>query len=165
MLGIRSRDDAQRYAELFDPVTRLPRPPLLLDRLGMALARAQRDRRLVGVLHVSVEVSADYERRQGAGLDLLLLVAGRLKSLVRPDDTVGRLGDHQFVVVCNGLSSDAELDAIAARIHTIVALPIYFDDQRTPVTATVRHRFARPGDDPGEVIWRSEPRLELAVSR
>jgi diguanylate cyclase (GGDEF)-like protein len=164
-LGIRSRDDAQRYAELFDPVTRLPRPALLWDRVGMALARAERERRLVGVLHVSVDVCSDYERRRGGGLDMLLLLAGRLRSLVRPDDTVGRIGAHDFVIVCNGLSTDDELGAIDARIHAVVGLPIYFDDQRTPVTATVRTTLAAPGDDPGEILSRWDSSREVAVSR
>jgi GGDEF domain-containing protein len=54
----RATDEEQRYFDMFDPATRLPRPALLRDRLGMALSRAERERRLVGVMFVHVDVPA-----------------------------------------------------------------------------------------------------------
>jgi PleD family two-component response regulator len=165
VFGGRSRDDAQRYADLFDPVTRLPRPELVWDRLGMALARAERERRRVGVINVRVAVSPDVDRPRSGRLDLLLLVAGRLRSLVRPDDTVGRLAGDAFVVVCNGLTTEAELDAIAERIRAIVALPIYFDERSAPVSAVVHTQLAAPGADLADLLSAGDTVREVAVTR
>lgn len=148
----RATDEEQRYFDMFDPATRLPRPALLRDRLGMALSRAERERRLVGVMFVHVDVPAEYEPGQGGSLDVLPLIAGRLRSVVRPDDTVSRVAEHDFAVVCNSLSAQVDLDVIAERVSTVIALRVYFDDERTPMSTTIRTHLATPRDSIADLL-------------
>ena len=148
----RATDEEQRYLDMFDPVTRLPRPALVRDRLGMALARAERERRMVGVMFVHVDVPEEYDPREGGGLDVLPLIAGRLRSVVRPDDTVGRVGEHDFAIVCNSLSAQLDLDVIAERVSTVIALRVYFDDERTPMGTTIRTHLATPRDSIADLL-------------
>ena len=93
---------------LLDPVTRLPDPALLLDRVEMALARARRDRGRVAVF-----VLYDVAGTEGPGIRE---VGDRLQSVVRPDDTVSRVAGRTFVVVCNHTDTDAAADTIGARL-------------------------------------------------
>ncbi|HZP28159.1 MAG TPA: hypothetical protein VFC99_04355 [Acidimicrobiia bacterium] len=96
--------------ELYDPLTGLPGPVLLIDRLEVALASA---RRRGGRVAVFVLFDACLT---GAGEPPVWIVANRLRSLVRPDDTVARATNRTFAVVCNAVTSTADAESIADRL-------------------------------------------------
>ena len=93
-----------------DPVTGLPNRAAVNDRLATALARLRRGTGVVSVIFCDLDrfktVNDVYGHQVG---DLPLAeVARRLQSAVRPEDTVGRIGGDEFVVVCEGLSDPRE---------------------------------------------------------
>ena len=141
-----NRDEEAQYRALFHAGTWLVKPALLRDRLEMALARAQRLHRLVAVIRVDVEVPAEYTSGRGKLLNLLPLVAGRLRSAVRPDDTVGAVGDYRFVVVCNDLGDVEDLDRIIERLEGVITARVFPDEEQPTLSATVTGRIARPRD-------------------
>ena len=55
-----------------------------------------------------------------AGDELLRAVAGRLRNVVRPQDTVARLGGDEFCVLLAGVSGTDEAVGIARRLRTSV---------------------------------------------
>lgn len=148
MRFLRDRDEPTEsgYEDLFDPATRLPRAPLLRDRLEMALARASRTRRKVGVLFVDVSVPEDLQTGSGSPFVALPLIAGRLRSVVRPDDTVARVGDHEFVVVCNDVVDEADLAAVAERLLDVIGVRIFLDEARSVMTARIVSRLGGSRD-------------------
>src|SRR3990170_845517 len=93
-------DDCKQYEGLFDAVTGLPRWALLLDRTEVALARAQRANRKVAVF-----VLADVQTFSGAVTDVQRFVAA-LRGKVRSDDTIARVADQTFVIICNNIGRD-----------------------------------------------------------
>ena len=99
---------------LVDPLTGLPGPALLLDRVEVALARARRTVRRVAVF-VLYDVcgigSSDPPVRE---------LAERLRAAVRPDDTVARVANRTFVVVCNEIELEREAVRIAFRLLDLV---------------------------------------------
>jgi diguanylate cyclase (GGDEF)-like protein len=156
-MGILRERDKQKdlsYEELFDPATRLPRPPLVRDRLEVALARAARTRRNVGVLFVDVQVPGDLPSGLGSTFDVLPLIAGRLRSAVRPDDTVGRFGDYEFVVICNEVTDEADLAALADRLRSVIGVRVFLDESRSVMSADVEVRFARSRDRATDLLQR-----------
>lgn len=140
------------YEALFDPATRLVGAALLRDRLEVALARATRQHRLVGVLFVHVDVPDDVAQTAGDDFDLLPLMAGRLRSAVRPDDTVGRVGDHDFVVVCNDLVEVGDVDVISERLRSVIGVRVFLDESKSVLSAEVRAVTARPRDTAQELL-------------
>lgn len=134
----------REYRELFDPATRLARRPLLRDRLEVALARASRTRRAVGVLFVDVDVPEDLASMRGSSFDVLPLIAGRLRSAVRPDDTVGRVGEYEFVVVVNEVADEVDLAAVAERLRSVIGVRIFLDESRSVLSAHIEPRLGRP---------------------
>ena len=70
-----------------------------------------------GVLFVTFWCPRTCPRGPGSSFDVLPLIAGRLRSAVRPDDTVGRVGEYEFVVVCNDVIDEADLAAVAERLR------------------------------------------------
>jgi diguanylate cyclase (GGDEF)-like protein len=58
------------------------------------------------------------------GDDLVIEVARRLVSLLRPEDTAARLGGDEFIVLCEHLKNEDEAVKVAERILTAVSEPI-----------------------------------------
>ncbi len=100
----------EQYRNLFDPLTGLPTWALLLDRTGVALRRAARAQRYVAVLVIHKVVWPTGHNEDLKGL------AAHFLACVRPDDTVARVGDRTFVVVCSNIRDTGEVARIAQRL-------------------------------------------------
>ncbi len=91
----------------------------MLDRAECMLARAGRQSGLlVGALFIDIDWFKDINERlgDGAGDQILKIVAERLEAVVRAGDTVGRLGGDEFVLLVESAARGARLDnARAAR--------------------------------------------------
>ena len=142
------------YRELFDPATRLARPALLRDRLEVALARAARHQHLVGLLFVTVEVPSDLRASRTNPFDVLPLIAGRLRSAIRPDDTVARTGQYDFVIVVNDLVEVDDLDLVLERLHGVIGVRVFLDESRSVLSAHIDACIGRPGDRAPELLLR-----------
>src|SRR5215210_2806085 len=106
---MRSELELARLA-FYDPLTRLPNHKLLVDRLGLALAAAERSGRLAALLFLDLDRFKLVNESLGhdVGDGLLRDVARRLTELVRPSDTVARLGGDEFMILCPDLGAERE---------------------------------------------------------
>jgi diguanylate cyclase (GGDEF)-like protein len=119
------------HDDLYDALTGLPNRALMLDRAQCMLARAGRQSGLlVGALFIDIDWFKDVNEKLGvaAGDQLLRTVADRLENVVRAGDTVGRLGDDEFVVLVESAARGARLDALARRIIEALHKPFELED-------------------------------------
>lgn len=79
---------------MHDPLTGLPNPALLRDRLELSLARARRGHRPTGVMFIDLDNFKQINDTYGhaTGDAVLIQVSWRLQEVVRTVDTVARLG-------------------------------------------------------------------------
>lgn len=119
-----SQQQLERMA-YYDPLTGLPNRALLADRLRLALAKAQREQRVLAVCYLDLDGFKPINDRWGhaAGDELLIEVAQRFQQSVRGDDTVARLGGDEFVMLLGNLSSIEEGEQVLERILKVVATP------------------------------------------
>ena len=112
------------YQALHDPLTGLANRALVIDRADQMLARARRDERAVAVVFIDLDDFKDVNDTagRGAGDEVLIGVAGRIKTLTSETDTVGRVGGDEFVVVTECANDDAG-PALAARILAALHTP------------------------------------------
>jgi diguanylate cyclase (GGDEF)-like protein len=122
----------------FDLLTNLPNRSQFVDRLTGALARAQRNERIVGVLLLDIDrfkaLNVEHGHRNA---DLVLKTMGeRLKQCTRASDSLARIGGDEFSVILEGLT-DRQGAAIAAdRALNALRQPMTLDGADLIVTAT-----------------------------
>lgn len=101
-----------------DVLTGLPNRERLLDRLGSAIARLDRNPGLACVLYFDVDDFKQINDAHGhaAGDDVLVELGHRLLAVLRPTDTVSRFGGDEFVAVCEDLRSVDDTERLVGRI-------------------------------------------------
>jgi diguanylate cyclase (GGDEF)-like protein len=130
-----------RLAEqaLQDSLTGLPNRILLLDRLGVALARARRRPTSVAVLFLDLDRFKTINDSLGheAGDELLIEISSRLKATLRPSDTVARFGGDEFLILCEDLNGEIEAVRVAERALQAILNPVLVAGHRISVGASV----------------------------
>ena len=129
----REREEAVRqlaHRVHHDALTGLPNRGLIDDRLQEALARAEADGTTLAVILLDLDQFKYVNDSLGhhTGDDLLRQVAPRLRAAARPQDTVGRFGGDEFVVLCEGLAGPWEALAVARRLAAAWAEPFRLGD-------------------------------------
>jgi diguanylate cyclase (GGDEF)-like protein len=124
---------------LHDPLTALPNRALFLDRLTVALDRVRRTNAPLAVLFLDVDHFKRINDTMGhtAGDRLLNELAERLRSMLRPMDTVARFGGDEFTLLFEDLHSDREVMLITERIIEAASLPIQLGGAPTSITVSV----------------------------
>ena len=109
-------EDALRHRALHDPLTKLPNRTLMEDRLRLALARSRRSGSRTGLLYLDIDRFKAINDTFGhlVGDRLLIAVAHRLSSTLRPGDTLARVAGDEFLVVCEDISDLEHAEQIAA---------------------------------------------------
>ena len=108
-----------------DTLTGLPNRRLLEDRMAVSIARAKRYKEMLGVLCLDLDGFKAVNDNYGhdAGDELLQLVAGRLQSVLRAEDTVARLGGDEFVVAFAHIADVEYAKLVADKIIQQVSMP------------------------------------------
>jgi diguanylate cyclase (GGDEF)-like protein/PAS domain S-box-containing protein len=108
-----------QHDALHDSLTGLPNRTLFMDRVHQTLARLTRDPRpACAVLFMDVDrfKLVNDSLSHAVGDKLLVALAARLATAVRPGDTVARLGGDEFAVLLQGIADPAEAMLVADRI-------------------------------------------------
>jgi len=114
----KAAEEEIKHLAFYDPLTRLPNRRLLLDRLGQALALADRSGIGGALLFIDLDNFKTLNDTLGheTGDQLLVEVANRLQDCLREGDTAARLGGDEFIIMLEGLSGTPNEAAIQARI-------------------------------------------------
>ena len=131
--------DVLRHRALHDPLTKLPNRTLMDDRLALALAKSRRTGTHTGLLYLDIDRFKSINDTYGhlVGDRLLIAVAHRLSSTLRPGDTLARVAGDEFLVVCEDISDLAHAEQIAARIHAVLEAPFAIEPNAITIGASV----------------------------
>ncbi len=128
-----------QYLAYHDALTDLPNRALVMNRLDQALAQAQRHRELLAVLFFDLDRFKTINDTLGhhAG-DMLLQQAGvRLKDILRKEDTVGRVGGDEFLILLPGMSTPDDVAHVCSKIIESLSIPFEVAGHTLHVTASV----------------------------
>lgn len=165
-IGERKQVEAKlQHDAMHDVLTGLPNRALFLDRVSMALTRRTRRRDMsCGVLFIGVDRFKEINDSLGhaAGDVLLVAVAERLSSALRPQDTAARLGGDEFGVLVEGILSVSDMDNVANRILQEMKRPFEIYGHVVDAGASIGVAIAGPEHLTPEVLLRD---ADLAMYR
>ncbi len=132
----RERVEAQlAYQATHDSLTGLPNRHQLIEELDQVLMESTE---LLSVLFVDLDGFKEVNDRHGhgAGDELLIRVAERLRDVLRPTDFLARLGGDEFVIVLRGLGL-MEAERLAGRVVASLELPFIVTGVEVGISASI----------------------------
>lgn len=106
------------HRALHDPLTGLANRTLFFDRCEQAVARLERDTRLLGVLFLDLNDFKEVNDQYGhdTGDRLLIEAAARIQAAIRAVDTAARFGGDEFLVLCENIAAAEDMERLQTRI-------------------------------------------------
>ena len=148
-------EDELREQTLHDRLTGLPNRVLFLDRLGLALGKAEREHLPVAVMLLDIDHFVDVNDAFGheAGDAVLATLARRLLRSLRPGDTGARFGGDEYAVVCEAPAGESSARLIAERIRGELSRPVPVVGRRVTPEVSIGIVVARDsGQSPAELM-------------
>ena len=132
-----AQDRIQRLAH-FDPLTNLPNRALLAERAHRHIAEEQTRGGTLAMLFLDLDHFKNVNDSLGhrTGDILLVAVAQRLQALLRPQDTVSRLGGDEFLLLLPATTPAVAAD-MATRLLAAVAQPFQVESYELTTTLSV----------------------------
>ena len=149
-----------------DALTDLANRVLLNERLEQALNHFQNGQ-MVAVHHLDLDQFKAVNDTFGhpVGDKLLMIVADRLRGLVRETDTIARMGGDEFVIVQAPLSDPAEATTLAQQIIGWISEPYEIEDQKATVGTSIGIAVSPgDGDTPDKMLRHADLALYRAKS-
>ena len=128
-----------RYQANYDSLTGLPNRNLFLDRINVALKRAQRDNTQLALLMIDLDRFKWVNDTLGhkVGDVLLQETAKRLKSSVRDSDTVARLGGDEFIIIASELQHPLDTEMMAEKIFSAFKVPLHLGGHELLISGSI----------------------------
>jgi diguanylate cyclase (GGDEF)-like protein len=157
------------HLALHDGLTGLANRTLLVDRIGHAMARAVRRRQDpnvgVSMLFIDIDAFAAVNDRLGnrVGDEILRILAQRLRSAVREEDTVARIGGDEFVVLCDEINR-SDLARFCVRVTQVFSQPVICrvggEWRSVTIGCTAGVAVVRQGEDADRFLQRVDKMLK-----
>jgi diguanylate cyclase (GGDEF)-like protein/PAS domain S-box-containing protein len=154
-----------RHQAFHDSLTGLANRALFTNRVEHALAGSKRDGSTIAVLHCDMD---GFERlNDGLGFRsgdaALELVADRLRSCVRGQDTVARFDGHEFGLLLDRLGTPADATLAMERIMAVLRQPLLLPGVSVELQPFIGIAVAIAGDGtPEELLRNSALAVRLA---
>ncbi|MGZ8338797.1 MAG: bifunctional diguanylate cyclase/phosphodiesterase [Telluria sp.] len=149
-----------RHIAHHDDLTGLPNRSLIRDRLDQAIHHARRRGRCVAVAFIDLDGFKLVNDGLGhnAGDELLKVVARRMAACVRCDDTLGRFGGDEFVIILDDQPDDAMAVApVLEKIRAAVNEPVLLEGQEVQVSCSMGVvMYPRDGEDPNTLMMNAD---------
>lgn len=162
----RYQEDLERQAN-YDALTGLANRNLLNERTQQSLIQARRYNNLLTVVFIDIDnfKLINDSLGHGAGDELLVTVAERLRVCVRDGDTVARLGGDEFVLLLVNRNFDENNLAVMKRIQQEMSKPVLIRGQAVIVTCSMGlARFPDDGEDAETLLANADVAMYRAKS-
>jgi len=137
---LEQREAQLEHQAFYDSLTALPNRTLFMDRLRGALMRARRHRDYsFAVFFLDLDHFKIINDSLGhmIGDQLLIAIARRLETCIRPEDTIARLGGDEFTILLEGTRDIQSIIGVAERIQAQLAQPFTLNGHEVVTTASI----------------------------
>lgn len=157
-----------QHDALHDGLTGLPNRTLFMDRVEQSLLRASRDPGATcAVLFLDVDrfKLVNDSLSHAVGDKLLVALAARLATALRPGDTVSRLGGDEFAVLLEDIGDGAGAMLVAERVLRSFDAPFRIDGHDLFASLSVGIALPMPGLAPADLLGNADIAMYNAKRR
>jgi diguanylate cyclase (GGDEF)-like protein/PAS domain S-box-containing protein len=151
-----------------DPLTGLPNRLYLAANLPDAIDDARTNSTVLAVLFLDLDRFKHINDSRGheSGDKLLKTVALRIRSTIRTEDTVVRMGGDEFVVIMRRVANTEQVRDAATRINNALSVPMVVDGRTLVTTVSIGVAlYPHDGADMGELLRHSDTAMYQAKDR
>ncbi|MEZ9593851.1 EAL domain-containing protein [Shewanella sp. 10N.261.52.F9] len=148
-----------RHQAHYDTLTDLPNRFLALKRLEQLVDSSERNGNKIAVIFLDLDDFKKINDSLGheAGDQLLITASERLLKATRAEDTVGRLGGDEFIILLDGLSSANDAQPLAENLIAGFRKPFYIDNRQLILTASIGIAiYPNDGKTPSELLRNAD---------
>jgi diguanylate cyclase (GGDEF)-like protein/PAS domain S-box-containing protein len=140
----------------YDALTGLPNRVLLADRLRKGMIACLERNVSLAVLYLDLDSFKQINDLHGhtIGDQLLLILAQRMKDVLRDGDTLSRIGGDEFVAVLNGLEHEIDCFPIIERLLHTAAQPFLLADLELTITVSIGVTFYPRDNGEADLLMR-----------
>lgn len=142
-----------------DALTDLPNRPFILESLKHEIINANRCNTQVSVLFIDLDdfkkINDSIGHEEG---DLFLIgISKRIRSTLRKEDVLGRLGGDEFIIILKNFSDKGEIKDIYQRILSIFEKPFPIKGNEYIISCSIgMSTFPKDGKNPEELIRKAD---------
>jgi diguanylate cyclase (GGDEF)-like protein/PAS domain S-box-containing protein len=146
-----------RHQAFHDSLTGLANRVLFANRIEHSLLASKRDGSTIAVLYCDLNGLKRVNDSLGyaAGDAALVQVADRLRTCVRGQDTVARMGGNEFAILLDRLSAPADATMAMDRIMTLLRQPIMLPGAQVEFLPHIGIAVSIGGDETAEDMLRN----------
>jgi len=169
MLEIRLLHEGARNAAITneilaqqDPLTGLANRRLLTQRISAAMANARRNSNAMALIYLDLDGFKRINDTLGhsVGDALLKVVARRLESVVRQEDTVARVGGDEFMIALWQVANASDVANVTEKLIEIVSQPYVIEERNVTITTSAGASiYPGHGDDADSLIKSADTAL------
>jgi diguanylate cyclase (GGDEF)-like protein/PAS domain S-box-containing protein len=151
-----------------DQLTGLPNRLYLQVHLPEAIEEAKRGGTVLAVLFLDLDRFKHVNDSRGheTGDKLLKTVAQRIRSTMRAEDVVVRMGGDEFVVILKAVKGADQVSEAAGRINHALSAPMVVDGRTLVTTVSIGVAlYPHDGADMGELLRHSDTAMYQAKDR
>ncbi len=134
-----AKEKETRKFALQDALTGLPNRVSFEQDLDRGLSQAKRHGWRLAVLFIDIDKFKSVNDSYGHGLGdkVLVMMANRLQSFIRAEDTVSRWGGDEFVCLLLEVKQEADMTRLAEKLVNWIAAPCEFDGIVLSIRASI----------------------------
>ncbi len=155
--ALKTANQKMENLALFDSLTGLANRRLFVDRLQHAIAGNARHKKRCALFFLDLDKFKRINDTLGhqAGDELLLVIAERLRSCVRKQDTVARLGGDEFTILLEDIQDTDKIANIAKLILSSLKQPIKLGKHEIIVSTSIGITLTPDDSDCSETLMRN----------
>lgn len=153
----RAKEEETRKISLQDALTGLPNRLSFEQHLDRGLSQAKRHGWGLAILFIDIDNFKSINDSYGHGLGdkVLLMVANRLRSFVRDEDTVSRWGGDEFVCLLMEVKQEADVTRLAEKMVNQIAAACEFDGIVLSTSASIGIAIYPADGETADILFKN----------